>query len=74
MGEEEKERWMGEEEGDMRGLVWRRHRSSSLLRLRRFFSLLSFSTEPWRLAFSSDSCLRVTAHTRTQIIHSTFHS
>ncbi|TNN78999.1 hypothetical protein EYF80_010678 [Liparis tanakae] len=57
-GEVEKERCSGEEAGDMRGLVCRRHRSSSLLRLRRFFSVLSFSTESWRLAFSSDSCLQ----------------
>lgn len=57
-GEVEKERCSGEEAGDMRGLVWRRHSSSSLFRLSRFFSVLSFSTESWRLAFSSDSCLR----------------
>lgn len=51
---------MGEELGDMRGLsspVWRRHSSSSLVRLSRFFSLLSFSTCTCRLAFSSESCL-----------------
>lgn len=54
----EKERCRGEEEGDINGLVWRRHSSSSLFRLRRFFSVLSFSTESWRLAFSSDSCLQ----------------
>lgn len=56
----EEARWMGEEVGDMWGLsspVCRRHSSSSLLRLRRFFSLLSFSTCSCRLAFSSDSCL-----------------
>lgn len=53
-------RWMGEELGDIRGLsspVWRRQSSSSLVRLRRFFSLLSFSTFTCRLAFSSESCL-----------------
>lgn len=56
----EEGRWMGEELGDIRGLrspVWRRHSSSSLVRLRRFFSLLSFSTFTCRLAFSSESCL-----------------
>lgn len=59
-GEVEKERCSGEEAGDMRGLVCRRHSSSSLFRLRRFFSVLSFSTDSWRLAFSSDSCLKGT--------------
>lgn len=56
----EEGRWMGEELGDIRGLrspVWRRQSSSSLVRLRRFFSLLSFSTFTCRLAFSSESCL-----------------
>ena len=61
-GEVEKERCRGEEAGDMRGLVCRRHRSSSLLRLSRFFSVLSFSTESWRLALSSDSCLQGKHH------------
>lgn len=53
-------RWRGDWVGDIRGLnspVWRRHRSSSLVRLSRFFSLLSFSTYTCRLAFSSESCL-----------------
>lgn len=61
-GEVEKERCSGEEAGDMRGLVWRRHRSSSLFLLSLFFSVLSFSTDSWRLAFSSDSCLQVIEH------------
>lgn len=34
------------------------HSSSSLVRLNLFFSWASFSTYSWRLAFSSDSCLR----------------
>lgn len=57
-GEVEKERCSGEEAGDMRGLVWRRHSSSSLFMLSLFFSVLSFSTDSCRLAFSSDSCLQ----------------
>lgn len=63
-GEVEKERCSGEEAGDMRGLVWRRHSSSSLFMLSLFFSVLSFSTDSCRLAFSSDSCLqrKKTAH------------
>lgn len=55
-------RWAGDEDGEsIRGLsspVWRRQSSSSLLRLSRFFSLLSFSTCSCRLAFSSESCLQ----------------
>lgn len=62
----EKERCSGEEAGERRGLVWRRHSSSSLFWLRRFFSVLSFSTDSWRLALSSDSCLQIkTAHRTT---------
>ena len=61
-GEVEKERWSGEEQGEASGLVCRRHSSSSLLRLRRFFSVLSFSTDSCRLAFSSDSCLWTQQH------------
>lgn len=57
-GEVEKERCSGEEAGDMRGLVCRRHSSSSLFMLSLFFSVLSFSTDSCRLAFSSDSCLQ----------------
>lgn len=57
-GEVEKERCSGDEAGDMRGLVWRRHSSSSLFMLSLFFSVLSFSTDSCRLAFSSDNCLQ----------------
>lgn len=38
--------------------VWSFQSSSSLVLLSLFFSWVSFSTYSWRLAFSSDSCLR----------------
>lgn len=58
--------WLGEEEGERWGLVCKSHSSSSLLRLKRFFSLDSFSTCSCRLAFSSESCLWWVSHTHSQ--------
>lgn len=48
--------------------VWSFHSSSSLVLLSLFFSLDSFSTYSWRLAFSSDNCLeRETRHCQVKI-------
>lgn len=63
-------RWSGDWLGDIRGLnspVCSRQSSSSLVRLNRFFSLLSFSTCSWRLAFSSESCLRGLTYCRMSL-------
>lgn len=72
-GEVEKERCRGEEAGDISGLVWRRHSSSSLFMLSLFFSVLSFSTDSCRLAFSSDSCLQGAEKPENEELEETLH-